>query len=381
MRLMVYGDVGGSEGYVRYCKFLFGNKLIPDDVEVWFVCSSSFRKRLGTLDPGVHIISHSWIASLKRLYRLLWYYWIFPGYIRKIKPDVEFYAAGHLRVHFRKAITLTACHNLLYFDEQEFKRIENKPEKRDFYRYRRHHIHSLEKSNGVILLSEYSREVISKAVPGIKNSAVIAHGLDPVFLFPEKRSYELGEQINILYVSPVYDYKHHKEVVKAVKILRESLCLDIRLDLPGGGDQTTFMQLKQFIQDEDAVDFVNLAGNVEYSALPEYYKAADIFIFASSCETFGITLLEAMGARLPIACSNRTGLADILRDAGVYFDPENSRDIANAVQKLITDITLRKTSGEKAYLYASDYTWERCAAETFGYIKNLKRQSHAHYYL
>ncbi len=381
MRLMVYGDVGGSEGYVRYYNFLLGNKLIPDDVEVWFVCSPSFQKRLGPLDPGVHIITHPWMASLKRFYRVLWYFWGLPRYIRKIKPDVEFYAAGHLRVHLRKAITVTACHNLLYFDEQEFKRIENKPEKYDFHRYRRHHIHSLEKSNGVIFLSEHSRKVICKAAPGIKNSTIIAHGLDPALLLPEKRSYELGKQINILYVSPVFDYKHHMEVVKAIKILREASGLDIRLDLAGRGDQTAFMQLKEFVQNENADDFVNFADHVEYEDLLEYYKAADIFIFASSCETFGITILEAMGARLPIACSNRTGLADILRDAGVYFDPENPQDIADAVQELIADIKLRETLGEKAHLYASEYTWERCALETFDYIKSIKKQSQAKYYL
>ena len=380
---MVYGDVGGSGGYVRYYKFLLGNNLIPKDVEVWFVCSPGFHDRLGSLDAGVHIITHPWMASLKRFYRLLWYFWIFPKYIRKIKPDVEFYAAGHLRVHLRKAITLTACHNLLYFDKQEFKRIETKTkiEKRDFHRYRRHHIRSLEKSNGVIFLSKHSQDVICKAAPGIKNSRIIAHGLDSDFLLPEKRSYEFGKQINLLYVSPVYDYKHHKEVVKAVKILRETLGIDIRLDIAGGGDQTAFMELKQFVQDENSGDFVNLAGEVEYSALLKYYKAADIFIFASSSETFGITILEAMGARLPIACSDRTGLADILRDAGVYFDPENPQDIADAVQKLIGDAKLRETLGEKAYIYASEYTWERCAAETFAYIKDLKRKSRAKYYL
>lgn len=381
MRLMVYSDVGGSDGYVRYYKFLFGNNLIPDDVEVWFVCSPSFHKRLGKLDPGVHIITHPWMASIKRFYRLLWYFWVFPKYIRKIKPDVEFYSAGHLRVHLRKALTVTACHNLLYFDEQEFKRVENKPEKHDFYRYRKSHIYSIENSSGVIFLSDYSQKVICEAAPGVKNSTVIAHGLDPALLIHEKRSYEFGKQIKILYVSPVFDYKHHMEVVEAVKILRNRSGLDIRLDLVGGGEQAATMRLKQFVHDEHADGFVNLTGNIEYDKLLEYYKPADIFVFASSSETFGITILEAMGTRLPIACSNRTGLEDILRDAGVYFDPQNPQDIADAVEKLIRDIKLRETLGEKAYLYASEYTWERCASETFNYIKKLKEQSRAKYYL
>ena len=78
-----------------------------------------------------------------------------------------------------------------------------------------------------------------------------------------------------------------------------------------------------------------------------------------------------MGARLPIACSNRTGLSEILKDAGLYFDPESPESIAEAVHKIICDIRLRETIGEKAYRYALDYTWQQCALKTFDYIKEI----------
>jgi len=69
---------------------------------------------------------------------------------------------------------------------------------------------------------------------------------------------------------------------------------------------------------------------------------ADLFVFASSCETFGISLLEAMAVGLPIACSNKSSLPETLQDGGEYFDPEDDQSIASAVKRLILDPVSRK---------------------------------------
>lgn len=55
MRLIVYGDIGGSGGYVRYCKGLLGSKSIPKDIEVWFISSMPFYERLAPLDPEIKV--------------------------------------------------------------------------------------------------------------------------------------------------------------------------------------------------------------------------------------------------------------------------------------------------------------------------------------
>ena len=374
MRLIIYGDIGGSGGYIRYCKGLLGSNAVPDDIEVWFVCSKPFYEKLAPLDSKIHVITHPWMISENRFFRYLWYLWVYPRIVKKIKPDVEFYPSGQLRVYLRKAQTVGTCHNLLLFDDKELKKIGDEIEQGFYQRYRKDQIRSFKRNDAVILLSKHSRDLVCNAVPSIKNNTVIAHGLDSIFLLPHKRSYEFSEKIKLLYVSPVFSYKHQIEVVQAVKMLRKTSGLDIHLNLIGGGDENASMKLEKFVQSENAREFVNLAGSVDYDALLNEYKSADIFIFASSCETFGITLLEAMGARLPVACSNRTGLSEILKDAGVYFDPEDSQSIADSVQKLIMDVKLRETLGEKAYLYASEYTWERCASETFNYIKNLEEK-------
>jgi len=371
MRLVVYGDIGGSGGYVRYCKGLFSGGLVPNDMELWFISSLTFYESLAPLDPRIHVITHPWIISRSRFKRALWYLWVYPRIIKTIKPNIEFYPSGQLRVYLRKALTIATCHNLLLFDKDELIRIENKSERRYFNDYRNMQINSFKKSDALIFLSIHSQKVVCKELPIVRHNRVIPHGLAPIFLFHNKRSYEFSVKIKLLYVSTFYHYKHQLEVVKAVHLLKNETRSDFMLTLVGGGSSYAAKQLNSYVEEENLQDFVTIKGYLSNNELISEYSASDIFVFASSCETFGITLLEAMGTRLPIACSDRTGLPDILRDAGVYFNPEEPRSIADSINELILDRNLRETLGERAYKYAMEYTWEKCAARTFNYIKEI----------
>lgn len=270
----------------------------------------------------------------------------------------------------RNITTITTCHNLLLFDFEQLARL-SKPEYRNFMKYRASQVLSFQKASGVIFPSNYTREVVLRQIPQVKNSIVVAHGLDAEFLLSAPRSYKLGEKVNLLYVSTILQYKYQPEVVRAVKRVRHMTGLDIHLRLVGGGTSTAIELLRKSIQDEEMEDFVDITGELDRSLTLKEYHAADLFVFASSCETFGISLLEAMGARLPIMCSELTGLPDILKDAGVYFRPDDPESIASALHSLLVDMERRRVLGERAYYYACEYTWERCAQETFGYVRKF----------
>ena len=85
------------------------------------------------------------------------------------------------------------------------------------------------------------------------------------------------------------------------------------------------------------------------------------------------TLVEAMAAGLPIACSDRGPMPEVLADGGVYFDPENPHSIAIAIRKLIEDSTLRENVAFKAKLLSQQYSWSRCANETWAFIAETVR--------
>ena len=371
MKILVYGDIGGSGGYFNYCKGLFGSGAIPKDMLVYFVTSNNFHNKLGELDENVYIIKHNWIDSSSKIKRYLWHLWIYPNLVRKLKPDLEFYTTGQLRLFFRKALTVATCHNLLLFDDIELKRIKNKKEQKYFTSSKKRQTNSFKKSNALIFLSEHSKEVVLPKIEDDKFNKVIAHGLNKEFFSSTQRDYVFEKHVNILYVSPIFHYKNHLAVVKAFQELKLETKFDIHLNFVGGGTSSALEELKKYLQVNNLKDSITLKRYLNSSELVQEFETNDIFLFASSCETFGITLLEAMGAKLPIACSNRTGLPAILKDAGVYFDPFNVSSIKTALYELISNQDKRKEFGSKGYLYAQDYTWEKCAEETFEFIKTI----------
>jgi glycosyltransferase involved in cell wall biosynthesis len=79
-------------------------------------------------------------------------------------------------------------------------------------------------------------------------------------------------------------------------------------------------------------------------------------------------LLEGMAAGLPIACSKRGPMPEVLGDAGVFFDPERPGEIAGALRCLAEDAALRERLAAAASERARHFSWVRCAEETLAFI-------------
>jgi glycosyltransferase involved in cell wall biosynthesis len=120
-------------------------------------------------------------------------------------------------------------------------------------------------------------------------------------------------------------------------------------------------------------NFIIFCGSVAYERLNEYYVNADIGLFASSCENMPNILLENMASGLPIACSSLGPMPEILGDAGVYFNPCDSKDIAATIRKLIYSANLRNKLAKHAYECAQQYSWQRCAEETFTFLADIAK--------
>jgi glycosyltransferase involved in cell wall biosynthesis len=123
--------------------------------------------------------------------------------------------------------------------------------------------------------------------------------------------------------------------------------------------------------------WIQYHGAIKYEQLHPIYENTDLAIWASTCETFGLILLESMASGLPIACSNRGPMSEILGSAGVYFDPEKPTEVASSMKQLIDDPSLRKKLAKESYDLSKQYTWKRCADETFEFISQVHKQSSA----
>lgn len=229
------------------------------------------------------------------------------------------------------------------------------------------------RAQGVIFLTRYAGKMIQKSCGSLPRVSFIPHGVDeafsrtiPLHEFPDGAA----RSLHCLYISPISRYKHQWNVVQAIELLRER-GVKITLDLVGGGDDFAKNKLTQQLNRSDPNNlYVRQAGLVPHSALHDFLAKADLFVFASSCENMPVTLLEAMAVGLPIASSASGPLPEVLEDAGVYFDPEKPDSIAKAIEQIITDAELRTRITRRSKELAGQYSWKRCAYETFAFIAN-----------
>lgn len=228
------------------------------------------------------------------------------------------------------------------------------------------------RAKGVIFLTHYAANVIQRSCGLLPSFVCIPHGVDTAFKLNKLSNAwpvsDGGRPISCIYVSNAAMYKHQWVVVEAISQLR-MLGYNLSLNLVGGGEGRAQQLLRDAISVADPRGvFIKQFEFLPHEDLPGLLAEADIFVFASSCENMPVTLIEAMAVGLPIACSNRGPMPEVLGDGGVYFDPEDSGSIANAVEKIIKSQPLRSSIAQNAKNLSNQYHWKRCADETFEFI-------------
>jgi glycosyltransferase involved in cell wall biosynthesis len=94
------------------------------------------------------------------------------------------------------------------------------------------------------------------------------------------------------------------------------------------------------------------------------YAIASAFVFPSLAEGFGLPVLEAMARGVPVACSDRSSLPEVVGDAALLFDPEDPRAIAAALERLLADRAGADRLRAAGRARAATFTWERTAELT-----------------
>lgn len=106
----------------------------------------------------------------------------------------------------------------------------------------------------------------------------------------------------------------------------------------------------------------------------KYYRESDVFIFSSSCETFGMVILEAMACGLPILCSNYSSMPSTFENVPLYFDPFNNKSIKDAIIKVYNNPTLQNLLSSKSIDLTNKFSWEITSKKTFEYLSKISNE-------
>ena len=312
------------------------------------------------------------------LQRTLWQRYRLSQAARDEGCDVLFVPGGSYAGNFHPVVTMSQ--NLLPFEMLELLRYGWTLFTLKLLLLRLTQSRSFRKADGVIFLTEYARDVVLRVTSKLRGqTCIVPHGLNSRFNKAPKlqraiAEYDVAHPYRVLYVSIIDEYKHQWHVVEAVDALRKQ-GFPIVLALVGPAYPPALKRLNQTI---DCLDvkrrWVHYHGAIPFNELHLRYAEADLGLFASSCENMPNILLETMASGLPIACSNRGPMPEVLGQAGVFFNPEQPEDIARALRELIESQRTRTELARASYGRVQEYSWLRCADETFRFLVGVIQQ-------
>jgi glycosyltransferase involved in cell wall biosynthesis len=114
--------------------------------------------------------------------------------------------------------------------------------------------------------------------------------------------------------------------------------------------------------------------NVPEADLPALYNLADVFVFPSFYEGFGLPPLEAMACGTPVVCSNAASLPEVVGDAALTVAPDDSDGLAAAVGRMLDDPALAEDLRRRGLERARQFTWQRCSQETLAVYQGLYQE-------
>jgi len=232
---------------------------------------------------------------------------------------------------------------------------------------------SLARTDRIICISESTKnDLLSFLDVNHKKVRVVYHGVNHYLFRPRDKSRArkiLGLPLNkpiILHVGSKERRKNVLTLVKAFSKLLKKLPSTILIRI--GNDAISTRRLIKRLGIDEHVLYLS---GVSDKHLAYVYNAADLFVFPSYYEGFGMPVLEAMSSGIPVITSNIPALLEVVGDAGISLDPFDTESFAYWMSELLTNQELSKMQSEKALRRSKIFSWEHCAKQTLQVYKEV----------
>ncbi|MBT6325621.1 MAG: glycosyltransferase family 4 protein [Bdellovibrionales bacterium] len=163
----------------------------------------------------------------------------------------------------------------------------------------------------------------------------------------------------LLFVSRLeHPGKNHINLIKAFIKLSPQIAHDWKLVL-AGAEWNGSDQIYQYVNSIDVKykEKIIFTGFLNTENLENIYSNANLFIYPSLYEGFGIPVLDAMSRGLPVLCSNTSSLPEVGGDAACYFNPTDPSDITDKIAQVISSVDLQKIMIHKGHINTKKYKW------------------------
>jgi glycosyltransferase involved in cell wall biosynthesis len=237
---------------------------------------------------------------------------------------------------------------------------------------------AIRKSDKIIAVSESTKKDILKFYPKIKAEKikVIYHGFDPEIyaqendLIKEKGvRQKFGIMGNyILYTGAIQPRKNLRILISAFEIYKKNSGSNVNLVL-AGEKAWLWESIEKRVKISKYANDIIMPGKIQFEDLGHLMRGASLYVYPSLYDGFGITVLEAMAARVPVICANNSSLPEVGGDAVLYFDTKNTVMLAEKIQDLLRDEALKNDLIEKGLQQIKKFSWDKCAEETLEWLR------------
>jgi len=184
----------------------------------------------------------------------------------------------------------------------------------------------------------------------------------------------------LLYAGSVRPQKNVARIIEAFAVLREDLeqhprYRDLRLVIIGD-EMSKYPNIRRAVLQGRVEKQVRFLGFVPAEALHAFYRAAEVFVFPSLYEGFGLPPLEAMASGTPVVTSGVSALPEVVGDAAMIVKPENVFDIARGIKEVLLNEALRCSLVEHGLEQARRFSWYDTAAQVLDTYREVLAARH-----
>lgn len=294
--------------------------------------------------------------------RAAWEQAIVPLEVVRLRPDV-YHSPNYILPLALTCPAVVTVHDLVYLDPR-------------LHRLRSHLYLSalttvaIAKARRVICVSEHTRDRLARRHPEVEPKLrVVSEGVEARFkpagdgsiaLLRERHGLE---RPYVLFVGTVEPRKNLDRLIRAftAAALRAELPHELVIaGARGWKDRATTVAYAE----SQLHDRIRFLGYVDDSDMPALYSGAELFVFPSLDEGFGLPPLEAMACSVPVLVSAAGALPEVVGDGAELIDPLDESALAAAIERLLVDPAARAALAEKGRLRSAAYDWGRVAEQT-----------------
>lgn len=341
----------------EYILFLGSNKPVSDDIKNFgFFCDVSA------------------LPTTNQLFKITWQHFYLPSRLKDLRIDV-FHEPTFIAPFFKQCPTVITIHDLA------FKLLPNCYTLRNRLYLDWLMKRSMDTSDMVIAVSENTKKdiLLNYKIKEQKVKVVyeaVDENFHPVINLKEEKTAKVKAKYGImgnfiLTVSLISPRKNMVNLIRAFTRLKQNGKIDHQLVIVGPKGwlfKEIFEEAARSGYKEDII----FSDFVAQDELVMLYNTADVFVYPSLYEGFGLPLLEAMACNCPVVASNCSSITEVCSEAALLVDPYDPNGLADAIFKVLADSSFKKSLIEKGSIRAASFSWRRAAVETVEIYNSLK---------